>query len=149
MGGVLDLASQPFGQRRSAVVVLSPPSSWSPFSLPHWQGCTRSWNALGSVQHYSATTRTLVCYQHCFLLKPKHSIIPHTVKIINSVPAETRTSQQSGFACILWTWLSRRDPGQALCIHVYRWAAADLSHLLPFLFWSLHRACGCGQVVSK
>lgn len=35
-------------------------------SRPQWQGNNRSWNVLGSVQFCSATTNTLVCYQHCF-----------------------------------------------------------------------------------
>ena len=51
-----------------------------------------NWNVLCSVQHCSATTKTSVCYQHCFLmLEPKYSIIPDTTKKMTSVQAETRT----------------------------------------------------------
>lgn len=49
-----------------AVLVLSPPRSLCPPSPSHWQGSTRSWNILGSVQHRSATSKTSVGYQHCF-----------------------------------------------------------------------------------
>lgn len=64
----------PFG---SGVLLLSPPTSLCiPSSL---QGSARSWTVLGSVQHRSATTKTLVWYQH-YLLNPKHWAIPDFVK---------------------------------------------------------------------
>ena len=57
-----------FGHFRSAVLVLSP------LSPPCWQGNRRSWeiwNILSSVQHLLVTTKTSMCYQHCFSPKTK------------------------------------------------------------------------------
>ena len=69
----------PFGQFELAVLVLAPPSS---LSLPA--------PFLGSIQHFSATTRdTGVQSRMFFLLKPKHSITPDIMKKNNSVPAKT------------------------------------------------------------
>lgn len=73
-------------QFRSAVVVLFPPAS----QPPHWQvQHERLKNTCLNVE----TTKIVVCYQHCFLLNPKHGIISTTVKKINSIPVKTRTTQ--------------------------------------------------------
>lgn len=71
----------PFCQFGSAVLVLNPPSSrFTPayFHAPHYQGSVRSWDLLGSVQHCSATTRTLLCYQHCHTSPMDKTCTPST-----------------------------------------------------------------------
>ena len=55
----------PFVQFRSAVLVLSHPNCLVPFSLAGQYEKLKNRNAL-SVQHCSATTETLVCYQLFF-----------------------------------------------------------------------------------
>ena len=83
----------PFGQFRSAVLVLSPvPPQFPSLGDPYKK--LRNQNVLGSVQHCSATnenTGTLSTLS--FLLKPKHHIIPDSVKKISSVPIDTRQAE--------------------------------------------------------
>ena len=81
----------PFGQFRSAVLVLSPPSSLG-FSCPvAVRVVQETENVLGSAQHCSATIKIWCVISAVFLLKSKCSIIPGTVKKIDSVPTETGT----------------------------------------------------------
>lgn len=79
----------PYGQFRSAVLVPSPPS----FLCPHSPFTGRTvWDALGSVQCCSTTTKGSVFYQSCFSLKAKaqhHTW--HCRGKINSASAETRS----------------------------------------------------------
>lgn len=88
-----------FGQYRSAVLVLSPLSLLCPPLFAGQQKKLKNGNILGSMQHYSAATKTLVFYQHFFfLLNSKHSIIPDSVKKIISLTAETRTKYLYNFS---------------------------------------------------
>lgn len=67
-----------FGQFRPAALFLSSPSNlWPPGSLLAGQyEKLKAWNILGSVQHCAATSKTLVCSQHC--CSPKANIKYHT-----------------------------------------------------------------------
>jgi len=77
----------PFDQFGSAVLVLSSPSSLCPQS-PHWQGSARSWDTEISFALCSTAQQQLkhqCAINIVFLLKPKLSIIPDTMKKIDSV----------------------------------------------------------------
>ena len=82
----------PFGQRSSATLVLSPPSSlWSP--APNWQSSKRSCKTEMSLALCSTAEQQLkhqFVISVVFLSEPKQSITPDTVQKI-TVPAETRT----------------------------------------------------------
>ena len=79
----------PFGHLRAAVLILSPPSSLCPLS-PSLADLKQ--NVLGSVQHCSATSKTLVCYQHCFSCEAKtQHHTGHSEGKIYTVSAETST----------------------------------------------------------
>ena len=95
-----------FDHFRSAALVLSPPSFLCLLSPPSLAGqCEklRNWNILGSDQHCSTTTKTLVCYQHRFFRK--HSIIWMIRRKawyegkINFVPDEIRTRIKIDIIC--------------------------------------------------
>ena len=80
----------PFGQFRSAVLVLFPPSFLCP-SAPSLAGQyekLRNRNVLVCVQRCSASTKTAMCYQQCF--SPEAMFIADTMKKICCVSAETR-----------------------------------------------------------
>lgn len=92
-----------FGQFRSSVLVLSPPScSLCPLIPPLAVQCKkqRNWTVFGSVQNCWAITRNIGLQKKCgstcvintvFLLKPKYSIIPVIMKKNSSVQDETKT----------------------------------------------------------
>ena len=92
----------PFGQFRSGVLVLSPPSSLhpppSPVSVRSVQEAETS-SALYSTPQQHLNHWCVV--NIVFLSKPKQSIIPTTMKKINSVPAETRTDTIQGYVSYL------------------------------------------------
>ena len=63
-----------FGQFRSAVLVLYPPSSLylpSPSTGRTGGETEKKQDVLGSVQHRLATAEIWVCYQYCFLPEAK------------------------------------------------------------------------------
>ena len=70
---------------------------------------------LNIAQCCSATTKHLCFINIVFLLKSKYSIIPDTIKKINSVPAETKTRKQhsSWIICptkeCLHIWINKRQ----------------------------------------
>lgn len=72
----------PFAQFRSVVLVLFPSKSLPPCppSLAGQYKKLRKWNGLGSVQHCTAATKTVVCYQHCFSPNSKCRVISATMK---------------------------------------------------------------------
>lgn len=56
----------PFGQLRSAVLVLSSPSSSFPPSSLLAEQSVRRWKFLGSVQTLLYNNKNSLCHQHCF-----------------------------------------------------------------------------------
>jgi len=79
----------PFGQFRSAVLVLSPPRSLCPSSPPHLESSVRSWETETPLAPYS-TAQQQLNHQHVInmlflLLKPKHTIVPATIKKKNQL----------------------------------------------------------------
>jgi len=78
MGWNIPLAS--LGQLSWFRSLLEPPQP------PHWQDRMGSWNILGSVQNCSATSKQQCVINIVFLLKPKHSIIPDSMKGKSTVP---------------------------------------------------------------
>lgn len=71
-------------QFMSAVLILSSPNSSHPPALLLMEQY-KNLRSLDSLKHWSAATETLTCYQHCSFPKPKHSIIPDTMKENNFV----------------------------------------------------------------
>ena len=71
-----------FGQFKSAVLILSPPSSFA--EKLEWPWLPKT------------LLVTSVCYQHYNSLEPKHSIIPDTEEN-NSIPVETKTYMHAIF----------------------------------------------------
>ena len=72
----------PFGQIRSAVLILFSPSSLlvppqPPLAVRTVQEVEAS---LSLYSHCSATTKTSVCYQHCFSSQSQNTAIPETMK---------------------------------------------------------------------
>lgn len=59
---------------------------------PWWQGSTRSWNVLCSLQNCSATTTTSLFYEHCSSSKAITQNHTSHYEEENSVPAGTRTA---------------------------------------------------------
>ena len=84
----------PFGQFRSAVLILCPHSSFPP-PCPHTgMDSMRTWKTETSLALYSTVQQQLKhpCVSNIvFLRKPKYSIIPDTMKKISSAPAEIMT----------------------------------------------------------
>lgn len=85
----------PFWGVWSAVLVLYPPTSLCSLGPSHWQDSTRKLK-FPWLQHCSATTKLLVCYQHYF--SPKAKTQHHTrhyggKKSQTSVLDESRTLQ--------------------------------------------------------
>ena len=132
----------PLGHFRSAVLVLSPPSSLCPLSPHHWQGSMRSWETERSLALCSTAQQQLKHW--CvisigFLLKPKHSIIPDTMKGKNKALLSQLKPGHSLFAFWLaWSeggdyWESKaflQPPGNSRHpLQRWRWMAGKLFFL--------------------
>ena len=91
----------PFGEFGSTVPAVSPPSLLPTQSLPYTVATEwKTEKALMLCKYCSPITKTLLCYQHRFSHKSKHSTTGAAMKTVNSIPARPSTFTKTFEQCL-------------------------------------------------